>query len=530
MLLQVNKLHNRVQYDRSSLPDDPAVNAVQSMSDHCEHSCTFPTCLSQVSMSLEEDSSSEAQSNVGPDEAFWNVLDETDDASPLCYSEGDPTWVAASLFWNLTEVKVPPESKILFEDWMPHYRADRTYKRLPDRGLENQVSMDRYLWAKGPQWSHPHIHRDGRICVPQSIVSQVIQAVHACAHSGQAKTLELFLRRFHAGMPCVWLRDPVNKALSDCVVCTQAKARRGPHPDSCKPFPVPTFPFSLVAIDFVDLPEVRNKSTKTKILANYAMVIVCQLTGYVMAIPCCKEGLMSRKAAELFLHRCGFSMRLPRKIQADNQSIISSTFSNALCNLAGIEQAKTIISRPKSNGRAARAVQSTITTLRQYLLSRRVSWLEALPLALRGLNDLLGAVAPYSPHRLVFGGDPIGVNNLPPVVDSEGCEDATQFFKWLAAERELVQEKLEAIHKKQLDRFLEEHLPSVFVAGDRVWVQNREEEREKIGRVWQGPPEIIDKISDSVYRVNHNGVEQDLSVERLKPFVKLHDGHQPPLH
>ena len=48
--------------------------------------------------------------------------------------------------------------------------------------------------------------------------------------------------------------------------------------------------------------------------------------------------------------------------------------------------------------------------------------------------------------------------------------------------------------------------------------------------MWQGPAQIIAKISDSVYRVNHNGGEQDLSVDWLKPFVKLHDGHQPPLH
>ena len=75
------------------------------------------------------------------------MLDETDDVSPLWYSEGDPTWAAASLFWNLTEVKVPPQTKILYEDWMPHYRAHRTYKRLLDRGLETRASMDGYLWA-----------------------------------------------------------------------------------------------------------------------------------------------------------------------------------------------------------------------------------------------------------------------------------------------------------------------------------------------------------------------------------------------
>ena len=212
----------------------------------------------------------------------------------------------------------------------------------------------------------------------------------------------------------------------------------------------------------MDLPEVRNQSAKTKALANYAMVIVCRLTGYVMAVPCCKGGLTSPKAAEDFLHRCAFVMGLRREIQADNRSIISSTFSNALCNLAGIEQANYIIYRPRSNGRAERAVQSTTNTLRQYLLGRNVSWLEALPLALLGLNDLPGAVAPYSPHRLVFGRDAIGVDDLPLVVDSEGCEEATQFFERVAVERELVQEKLDAIHKKQLDKFLREHPPSVF--------------------------------------------------------------------
>ena len=119
-------------------------------------------------------------------------------------------------------------------------------------------------------------------------------------------------------------------------------------------------------------------------------------------------------------------------------------------------------------------MQSTSTTLQQYLLSRKMSWLEALPLALWGLNDLPGAVAPHAPHRLVFGHDPIGAGDRPQVVDSQGCEDATQFFERVAAERELVHKKLGAIHKKQLYKFLDEHPPSVFVAGDRVCVQNRE--------------------------------------------------------
>ena len=84
LLFHVNRLHNSLHYNSSSLPDDPAMDALQSVSDHCEHCCPVPRCFSQVSMSLEEHSWSDAESSVGPDEAIWNVFEETDDASPLC--------------------------------------------------------------------------------------------------------------------------------------------------------------------------------------------------------------------------------------------------------------------------------------------------------------------------------------------------------------------------------------------------------------------------------------------------------------
>ena len=45
LLLQVNRLHNSVHYVSSSLPDDPVVDAVQSVSDQCEPCCPFSALL-----------------------------------------------------------------------------------------------------------------------------------------------------------------------------------------------------------------------------------------------------------------------------------------------------------------------------------------------------------------------------------------------------------------------------------------------------------------------------------------------------
>ena len=48
-------------------------------------------------------------------------------------------------------------------------------------------------------------------------------------------------------------------------------------------------------------------------------------------------------------------------------------------------------------------------------------------MALWSLNDLPGAIAPYSPHRLLLGRDPTGFADMPPIVDENRWEDALDF-------------------------------------------------------------------------------------------------------
>ena len=75
---------------------------------------------------------------------------------------------------------------------------------------------------------------------------------------------------------------------------------------------------------------------------DYAIVILCRLTGYILAIPCRQEVLMSPKAAAQYLHYCDFFTGMSREIHSDNQSIVSSQVFDTLCGLAGITHAKSI--------------------------------------------------------------------------------------------------------------------------------------------------------------------------------------------
>ena len=239
-----------------------------------------------------------------------------------------------------------------------------------------------------------NLRKDRRIVVPVKILDQVIVALHSYSHPRFRKTVEVFNRRFVCLDPkysrSAALESHIQGLVASCHICSATKAQRGRHPDACHSAPIPHYPFSSVTMDFFSLPRCKHEATGE--IFDYVYVIVCRLTGYILAIPCQQKGLDTRKAAQLFLDRCVFFMGMPQSIYSDNQSMISNDFISTLCELAGAEYHKTVPYRPQSNGRAERAVQSGICSLPQFLGQRgkgmHNNWVTSLPLALWGLNDL----------------------------------------------------------------------------------------------------------------------------------------------
>ena len=74
-----------------------------------------------------------------------------------------------------------------------------------------------------------------------------------------------------------------------------------------------------------------------------------------------------------------------------------------------------------------------------------------------------------------------------------------------------VRRRLEDLHAKQFAKFLAKHLEQSFKPGARVWVRNRMVESPvhgKLERVWQGPCQVLGRISPGTYRVNIRGREE----------------------
>ena len=100
-------------------------------------------------------------------------------------------------------------------------------------------------------------------------------------------------------------------------------------------------------------------------------------------------------------------------------------------------------------------------------------------------------------------------------------------------ERAEVRKRLEDLHAKELAKFLAKHPEQLFKPQDRVRVRNRIVEppvHGKLERVWQGPCEVLRRISPGTYHVNIRGREEIFSSRQLKPYVPCKDDKKLPLH
>ena len=112
-------------------------------------------------------------------------------------------------------------------------------------------------------------------------------------------------------------------------------------------------------------------------------------------------------------------------------------------------------------------------------------------------------------------------------------EDATEYFRRAQDKPQLIHSKFVDVHAREYQAFLKKHPSLQFEKGDRVWVRDRTDQpggHPKLDRIWQGPAEILRKVSTNTYFVNLNGKEVVLSVRRMKLYITRRDGVHPTLH
>ena len=243
----------------------------------------------------------------------------------------------------------------------------------------------------------------------------------------------------------------VSKLVGHCRVCQTAKHRKGVQPDTLDHYPIPDNIFDSIAVDFLDLTE--NPVTEGKVEYNYVLVVVCRLSGYIIAIPC-HNTPTSKELARIFVHHIFPHRGPPSVIFSDNDHLVSAQFCKEFFMLSGAEGHKSPIYKPKANGRAENAVQLVVSSLRKLLEQKGTkNWVKLLPLAVWALNDTPGPVSGYSPYSIVFGRNPVGFGDCPPTIPEHGCQDAEKLFLDLVATRKFVTDTRTKVHARLSEQF-----------------------------------------------------------------------------
>ena len=99
-------------------------------------------------------------------------------------------WYAIS---GLESVKVPPAISILQQDWSEFYKTDPEFQDIWPP-LVHDRAVGKYVYYNGK------VRSKGKICVPVSMVKQVLNGLHSYSHPGTDKLRQLFARKISARM------------------------------------------------------------------------------------------------------------------------------------------------------------------------------------------------------------------------------------------------------------------------------------------------------------------------------------------
>ena len=175
------------------------------------------------------------------------------------------------------------------------------------------------------------------------------------------------------------IKEHVQQVVHHCQVCQMVEPRKGAHPDTHEGYPIPDEIFQSISVDFLDLAS--DPVTRHGKIFNDVLVVVCRLSGHVIAIPC-SQHITAAELGEIFVERALTHWGLPSVIFSDHDHLVNTKFFTHCCMLSGVDEHTSPIYTPKSTGRAENAVHLVLNSLRR-LLEQNCSrdWLQLLPLA-----------------------------------------------------------------------------------------------------------------------------------------------------
>ena len=133
---------------------------------------------------------------------------------------------------------------------------------------------------------------------------------------------------------------------------------------------------------------------------TFDCVVLCvdRHSGYVVAVPARKKGLLAKEVAVMMIRHWLTVFDIPRTICSDRGTQFTGGWFKDMCSLMGIRHAKSVAYLSRSNGRAEVAGRQLFEKLRKiHITNPRPNWFGETWPALKAHHDTptLGGLSPH---------------------------------------------------------------------------------------------------------------------------------------
>ena len=372
--------------------------------------------------------------------------------------------------------------------------ADEQLQEVIDSS-EHPLKLRKLVW--GPDSVPIYCEVSGeavRPYVPQNMRKSLFDFYHNPAHSGPKVMVKLIRQRY------VWpdMHRDILRWARHCVPCQKSKITRHNKlvPDK---FITPDGRFDHVHIDIVGPLPVSDGQ-------RYLLTMVDRFSRWVEAVPIpnMEAPTVTRAFHDTWVARFGS----PIYLTTDRGRNFESQFLDAYLRLVGCERKRTTAYHPESNGILERW-HRTLKAAIMCHVSDRADWTRSLSTVLLGLRTAIRSDTEAAPVEFLYGttvrlpGEFLLLDDFAPN-PKFFVEEFREFMRNIRP--------IPAVHNASRRAFVFKDMKTC----KQVFMRNKA--AKALEPPYSGPHEVLERISDKVYRVaDRRGKPNTVSVENLKP-------------
>ena len=293
----------------------------------------------------------------------------------------------------------------------------------PNRRLQRSIisNADNYIVANGLLFKlqqvprNKQLHHKCLLVIPETFEHIVFHMYHDSllgAHYGPLNTYYTIKDKYYIHN----LLDKVNKYVTSCEECQKQKTKKNKSRYFHPRIPLDYNPMAYVSADIKYMP---------KGIYNYEflLVVVCEITGFVLAIPLIKHDAVT--IAHALLEKLIFIFGPPQTLIVDEDRALSAKVMHYILDALKVN-VKLVSPHNHGSLKTERYIQTINNLITRHLTGKGREWPLYVTSTCYAMNTFVSPITGFSPYELVFLKKPPDILNLhfqPLQTVAKGYED-----------------------------------------------------------------------------------------------------------